>query len=437
MSTVHYRINCGSPEAFTDVEGQTWQADHLAPAPADGQTPALGPGGWCCIGGKGAMREADLPLFPAGLAGLMRNECYGMSAYRFALPVGSYTVRLVLGETHETLSVLQRRFTLTLNGQPLPQAVQPSAVAGGFGRAGLLSVRGVAVTDGQLEIGFSQNANVYGIEVLNSASQEALAAQTAALAPPHPRPELPPASQAVSRPRVLFIGHSGTFFWAIPETVARMVALNQPGLRLDVDAFYAGGKGVRFFLESPEARRKLQSARFDYVVLQDSSWGPFANPDDFATFMPRLIEAVRAVGAGPVLYAYSGRASHTPEQRRELQQRYTDMGLSMGVPVVPCAAALIRALAEDPGQNYHNPDRNHLGMMAGYLFACCWYRALCGTSAREHSEHTTLAGLVEVPEAKARYLAGLADEVCIAHGIGQTPASAILSRHLAGIEQSA
>ena len=427
MSKVWYRINCGSAEVFTDGAGDVWQADHLVSAPAGSAVPALGPGGWCCVGGKSAAREADLPLFPAGLAGLLRTECYGMSSYRFALPAGGYTVRLVVGETFETLKTLERTFTLSLNGQPLREALQPSAVAQGFGRAGQVIIKGVRLAGDELRIEFSAGASIYGIEIRTGQPGDQFSIECAALAPACVAPV---ASGATRTIRFLFIGHSGTFFWAIPETVARMVALNHPSVRLAIAAFYAGGKGVQFFFESPEVQSKLQNERFDFVVLQDSSWGPIEHPEEFEMYMPKLIASVRAAGATPILYAYSGPLRHTAEQRQHLQDRYSDMGRRMGVPVVPCAAALLRVLAEDPQQNYHNPDKHHLGMLAGYLFACCWYRALCGQSARNHTEHTTLAGHVQVPAAKARYLADISDQVCSAHKIGETEATAILSDYL-------
>lgn len=71
-------------------------------------------------------------------------------------------------------------------------------------------------------------------------------------------------------------------------------------------------------------------------------------------------------------------------------------------------------------------------MLAGYLVACTWYRALIGCSASNLPEHTTLAGYVAIPDDKARFLADLTDEVCRAHGIGRGAADAILDSRPAG-----
>jgi hypothetical protein len=80
----------------------------------------------------------------------------------------NYTVRFVVGETHESLNALERRFALTLTGRPLPGLVNPFAIAGGFARAGFLTVRGVQVADAGLEIAFGPHANVYAIDTLIS-----------------------------------------------------------------------------------------------------------------------------------------------------------------------------------------------------------------------------------------------------------------------------
>ena len=428
MTNVAYRINCGSTEPFLDADGNIWQADMLLPLPDGDVAPPADKGGFCCVGGKSVTREADLPLFPSGLAGLLRTECYDMTAYRLALPAGTYTVRLILAETFETLASLDRRFTLTLNGKPLADAIQPGAIAQGFCRAGECCLRGVIVAGEGLEIGFSPGANLYGMEVI--AEPSAPSVKCIALAPSRNTMIAEEDGAVLHRPRILFVGHSGTFFWAIPETVARMVALRYSDLRLQVDAYYAGGKGVRFFLDSMEVRRRLRPGAFDFVVLQDNSAGPIDNPAEFMSCMPQLIEMVKDAGAQPILYAYSGPINHSLAQHQQLQHLYDEIGRHMQLPVVPCAAALAHVLQHDPAQNYLNPDQHHLGMMGGYLFACCWYRALCGESAMHLPEHATLAGHVEIPAKKARMLAEVSDEICLRHGIGTRIATAILSRYL-------
>ncbi|MEX0774194.1 MAG: SGNH/GDSL hydrolase family protein [Phycisphaeraceae bacterium] len=423
MQTV--RINCGSAEDWTDQHGHVWYADPVSiGTDMAGGAPSLSPGQWHRIGGQAGVREPDLPLYPPSFSGLLRRECYGLAAYHVALPAGCYQVRLVVGETHETLSSHQRQFSLAVNDRELSTPVHPFAIAQGHARAGILSMDGVRVHADGLHLTFGAHANVCGVEVSPSDCRQ-WRVETHALAP-YQVPTLPDTADSPFK-SMLFTGHSGTFFWAIPETVQRMVALGGATARLEIDAVYRGGKGVQAFFECPEIRDRIAPRPWDWVVLQDSSWGPIETPEVFEEFMPQLIETVRSSGAQPILFAYSGPLRHSPAQRRQLQEKYDQIGRRMDVPVIPCAEALAQAIAEHPTQNFHNPDKHHTGMMAGYLFACVWYRALTGMSASALPEHTTLAGHVTVPADMASALCELADRICCLRNLGTGPANAILS----------
>lgn len=424
MSKTLYRINCGSPQTVTGPDGTVWEGDYQMGSDDDS---GVGPGGWCCVGGSPAPREPDLPLYPPAYADLLRHEGFAMKAYRFSVHPGTYTIRLVLAETHETLSTLTRSYTLAINGLPLDREVRPFEVAGGHGTAGILTVRGITVDADELCLDFGEKANVYGIEVISTDS-EPFSVDTQTLASKAVEPV--PRADSARDIRVLFIGHSGTFFWAIPETVARMVNVGHPSVYVHTDAVYHGGKGVDFFYRSEKARAKLGERTWDYVVVQDSSWGPIKFPETFKEYMPKLLQLVRDHGAQPLLYAYGGPLSNSAEDRQYIMDLYAAMGREHSVPVVPCLAAQKVVLLEDPEQNYHNPDRHHTGMMAGYLYAAVWYRALTGCSAHALPEHTTLGGHVTVPEEKAAYLSDVADRVCREHGIGTSTADCVLTGYL-------
>lgn len=402
-----------------------WAADHLVPFSEKTPLPKAPTGGHVTVCAQGATREADLPLFPPTLSELLRTECVDIRACSFDLAPGFYTVRLIVGETFEGVASFERRFDLTVNGRKLPKPLHPFVIAQGFARAGVVTLSHVKVETAGLTLLFDGTpyncqANLYGIEVLPGESGGDLQVREEALAP-QKLSQPPKPSPAARRLGIYFAGNSGLFFWAIPQTLQRMISFSHPQLNVEIDGFFSGGKNVRFFEEAPEVEKGLTSKSWDYCSLMDSSAGPIEDISTFEECIPRLIEKVRAAGTQPVLYAYNGPSRFTHDQRQSLQKRYTQMGATHRVPVIPCADALNRAIAAFPGQNFHNPDQHHLGMLGGFLFACVWYRALTGQSAKNLPEHTTLAGYVTVPEKWAKPLIEIADETCLTHGIGKQP----------------
>lgn len=394
------RLNCGGDAAFADPDGGVWAAD-------DGRGPARR------IGGHAVRRPDILPIAPAGWADLLRHEAFAMSAYRLDLPPGTYAVRLIVAETFPAMSALARTYDLLLAGAVAAQ-VGPCRIAGGFARPGEVRLRGVRVGAGGLELGFGPEATAVGLEVTPDDAVPAV--ETAAWLPPPPAD--PPPSPAARRTSLRFVGNSGAFYWAMPETAARLVALHLPGHRLDPAAFYAGGKDACFFRDAPGAAALIASERGGLVAIQDSSGGPLDAPAAALAGLTGLIGQVRAAGAEPVLYAYSGPLRHDPGQRRRIQALYDALGARHGVAVVPCAAALALAQEELPGIDFHDPDGTHLGIAGGTLYACCWYRILAGPAAPRLRDRAVLGGRIALPDDLSARLADIADRVCAGRGPG-------------------
>ena len=396
------RLNCGATDDLIDGDGRRWLAD-----PGEGL-------GWRRDGGGATRREADLPLGHD----LLRVECHGLERYRVALDDGHYRVRVVMGETFESLGCLDRRFELRVQGEVVAEAVNPFTIAGGFGRAGELVVDGVAVTTGELHLAFGKGALINGLEILPSEAVERRVTTAAWDPDPEAEAQSWERHDAARRLSILFVGNSGTFFWAIPESIADLIHRDGGDLAVAVDHVYHGGKGCEFFAQAETVRRKLGERAWDFVVVQDSSAGPIEKPDTFAAWMPQLLDLVRAHGATPILYAYHGPLRHSAEERATLMARYADLGQRQGVPVVPCAAALAAAITAFPHRNLHNPDRHHVGMWTGWLFTCCFYRALTGRGVETGDELRLLGGLLRHRDPSVAELVRIADETCAAWGAG-------------------
>jgi hypothetical protein len=151
------RVNCGG-RAITDKNGVAWSAD--------GAYNANRKYGYVVstAGGDTASHPMD------ALDPLYANERWGMSAYRFDVPNGKYTVRLHFTEIYDLIAKEgMRTFNVSLQGKPVLEKFDITKDAGGFGKVTVKEFKDVDVTDGKLTIGFEkilEFPTIQAIEVL-------------------------------------------------------------------------------------------------------------------------------------------------------------------------------------------------------------------------------------------------------------------------------
>ncbi|HVU07404.1 MAG TPA: malectin [Verrucomicrobiae bacterium] len=145
------RIDAGSANSFTDSAGNVWLADQGF---ADGDT---------------IERDSDLQITNTPDPGLYRTEHYGMSAFSYNVPNGKYTVKLHFCETYDGITGEgQRVFSFSVGGHDFKD-FDVWQKAGGPQRAYVVTVDDVNVTDGKLDITFTQqteNPEINGIEII-------------------------------------------------------------------------------------------------------------------------------------------------------------------------------------------------------------------------------------------------------------------------------
>ena len=143
------RIKAGATEQMKDSAGNVWLPDQGF---ADGQTYAV----------------ADAAITNTTDVALYRTERYSMTAYKFEVPKGKYTVKLHFAEVYSGITGPGMRvFTFNVQGHEFKD-FDIWAKAGGFGKAYVESVN-VDVTDGKLNITFTpnlENPKICGIEIL-------------------------------------------------------------------------------------------------------------------------------------------------------------------------------------------------------------------------------------------------------------------------------
>jgi hypothetical protein len=147
------RIEAGGAANFTDSNGNLWLAD-------TGFTAGAG----------GVADRGNIAIGNTVNDRLYQTERWGMTAFAYNVPNGTYQVNLHFAETYAGITAAgQRVFSANVEGTPINN-IDVFAQAGGLNNA-LVKTANVIVTDGQLNITFTATANnpeINGIEIIPS-----------------------------------------------------------------------------------------------------------------------------------------------------------------------------------------------------------------------------------------------------------------------------
>ncbi len=188
--------------------------------------------------------------------------------------------------------------------------------------------------------------------------------------------------------RTLFVGNSQIRWHDLPRLVSVIsrgcgVAISAPPI--DGEAFVRSGASLRqLLLHGDENGRDLNSVLavggYDTVVIAES-FRLYDRPDagypaTFVADATRIVDAVRATGAKPVLYAtpYAERPAHDGFHGMAAPQ--VELGRSLGVPVAAGGLAWLRVWRELPDVDLYHLDRAHPGFRGSYVAALVLYTTI-------------------------------------------------------------
>ena len=189
---------------------------------------------------------------------------------------------------------------------------------------------------------------------------------------------------------VLFIGNSFIFTNDLPKTLADVAASLGDGVAYDQAA--PGGYLLMQHAKDPETLKKIQSRKWDYVVLQAQSEEP-AFPDQQLDqlVLPNAVELDRQIheanAATRTLFfgtwGYKDGDSRNcpafPEicdyrgMQTRLNQGYQLMAEKTGGGLIPVGEAWNRVLQERPEIELYGDDGIHPSLEGTYLAACVFY----------------------------------------------------------------
>lgn len=153
------RVSCAAAGPYTDKADNVWLADQQFEQGKE----------WGAVDGM-TVDRGDLSISGTNSPKVYQTERYSMSAYKFIVPNGRYTVRLHFAETFSGITgEKQRVFSVTVNDNVVLKDLDVYKEAGGANKPVVREFKGVTVTGKELVVGFVsniQNPEINGIEIL-------------------------------------------------------------------------------------------------------------------------------------------------------------------------------------------------------------------------------------------------------------------------------
>jgi hypothetical protein len=177
---------------------------------------------------------------------------------------------------------------------------------------------------------------------------------------------------------VLWIGNSLVYFNDLPKMVAELAkAGGQRTMAYERET--PGGCTLVKHWNDGKALKKIQSRKWDFVILQEQSQIPLKDSRSMFEHARKFDAEIRKQGSKTLLYLPFPLAK-APENQVKLNKLHDDLGAELKAGVVPVGPAWAKAQAENSPPNLFNADGVHPNRTGSYLAACAFYAVIYGKS---------------------------------------------------------
>ncbi len=171
--------------------------------------------------------------------------------------------------------------------------------------------------------------------------------------------------------RVLFIGNSFTYYNDLPRMVAELAeAGGQRPLRYESET--PGGYTLEKHWADRKAVKRIQSGRWDFVVLQDQSEAPLLRRDSMFKYGKKFDAEIKTQQAKTILYE-TWALQNKPDQQAAISKAYEGLSKDLNARLAPVGNAWHTALESDKKLVLHDTDQKHPNATGTYLAACVFY----------------------------------------------------------------
>ncbi len=178
--------------------------------------------------------------------------------------------------------------------------------------------------------------------------------------------------------QVLFIGNSLTYVNDLPKMVAELArAGKQRPLKYERET--PGGCTLEKHWKDGKALAKIQSRKWDFVVLQDQSQAPLVKLDSMFDHAKKFDAEIKKQGAKTLLYM-TWALRNKPDDQPAISKAYLDLSRDLKAELAPVGNAWEAAIKADGKLVLHEKDQKHPSPTGTCLAACVFYATIYGKS---------------------------------------------------------
>jgi hypothetical protein len=216
--------------------------------------------------------------------------------------------------------------------------------------------------------------------------------------------------------RMLFIGNSYTYVNDLPGMFAELA---QSGKHpVETRTLAPGGWSLSDHVNDQNTGPAIQSAKWDYVVLQEQSEIPAVDQSRTASMYPAVRTLIRMIeenGSQPLLFMTWAHREGDPaygyhdydSMQNQIVTGYLTIAREQGVPTAPVGYAWWRVRKQYPDIDLWQTDGSHPDRNGTYLAACVFYSVIF----RESPEG--LIFTAGIPSSSAQALQSIAARVVL------------------------